>query len=90
MPLKQFFEAMEDAGEIVTLMSHTKTDDGFQCAAKSVFLLDDLVGPTNKKRKVNKALIAQQGTTAFCMSDNECSVTLTWSLCVPAVARFGP
>lgn len=54
MSLKSFLVALEDAGELVTIMGHTKTEDELMCNEKIVFIMDPLKSGT-KKRKLSKA-----------------------------------
>ena len=54
--LKEFLVALEDAGELVTIMGHTKTgeSDQLKCDEKIVFVMDQLKTGA-KKRKISKA-----------------------------------
>ena len=52
--LKRLLVDLEDAGELVTIMGHTKTDDELKCNEKIVFIMDPLKSGA-KKRKISKA-----------------------------------
>ncbi|CAE7775676.1 unnamed protein product [Symbiodinium sp. CCMP2592] len=56
MTMKDFLVALEDAGELVTIMGHTKKGDGdeLKCDDKIVFVMDSLKSGA-KKRKISKA-----------------------------------
>ncbi|OLP75981.1 hypothetical protein AK812_SmicGene44142 [Symbiodinium microadriaticum] len=51
--LKRLLVDLEDAGELVTIMGHTKTDDELKCNEKIVFIMDPLKSGA-KKRKISK------------------------------------
>ena len=45
---------MEDAGEIVTVMGHTREGDSIKCDEQLVFVIDEIKG-SKKRTKVSKA-----------------------------------
>ena len=53
---KDFIVALEDAGELLTIMGHTRTKDSdeLKCDEKIVFVMDPLKSGA-KKRKISKA-----------------------------------
>ena len=54
MSLRQFIEALEDSGEVITIAYHSRENGSITCKEKIVFALDELPA-ASKKRKVNKA-----------------------------------
>ena len=53
--LKEFLVAMEDKGEIVTFMGHTKDGDQLKVNENIVFIMDEVKSSPAKKRRVSKA-----------------------------------
>ena len=54
--LKAFMVAMEDAGELVSLLGSKKTDnDELQSVEKIVFIMDAMKSTAAKRRKITKA-----------------------------------
>ena len=56
MTIKAFLEEMEDAGEIITFMGHTKEGESMKCNDNLVFLMDEI--KSSKRRKISKACFA--------------------------------
>ena len=55
--MKEFLVAMEDKGEIVSFMGHTKQSDQLKIDESIVFIMDDAKSSPAKKRRVSKALL---------------------------------
>ncbi|CAE7240032.1 unnamed protein product [Symbiodinium sp. CCMP2592] len=52
--LKEFLVAMEDKGEIVSFMGHTKENDQLKVNEKIIFVMDEMKSSPAKKRRISK------------------------------------
>lgn len=55
--VKDFLVAMEDKGEIVSFMGHTKDGDQLTVNENIVFIMDEVKSSPTKKRRVSKVLL---------------------------------
>ena len=83
--------ALEDAGELVTIMGHTKKGDGdeLKCDEKIVFIMDPIKGGV-KKRKISKAcsVLLCFGEESVCLSLSLSLLSLSLSLSRPLSRRL--
>ncbi|CAE7444482.1 unnamed protein product [Symbiodinium sp. CCMP2456] len=65
--LKEFLVAMEDKGEIVSFMGHTKDNEQLQVNENIVFIMDEVKSSPTKKRRVSKALLGLRNVLFQCI-----------------------